>query len=191
MTKAMLGMKVAALVANGFEEKQFIKAQRCFQDMGATLKIISTNQGLVNGWDGQGWGHNFAVDAPLNTALGVDYSGLLIPGGQRSMEKLKQTAHTKRFIGSFMAAQKPVAIMGDALSLMMATEQLDGRMVSGPEAMSDEAIRMGATWSKTPMMKDQALLTGVADEQTMDMFISAMQEVFVDNMMMDMDQEAA
>ncbi|NCO03397.1 MAG: DJ-1/PfpI family protein [Alphaproteobacteria bacterium] len=189
MTKAMLGMKVAALVANGFEEKQFIKAQRSFIEMGATLKIISTNQGLVNGWEGQAWGHNFAVDASLNTALGVDYAGLLIPGGQRSIEKLKSTAHTKRFIGSFMAAHKPVAVMGDALSLMIMSEQIDGRTVAGPVAMRDEAIKMGAKWSEEPMMIDNAMLTGIADLDNMDMFIEMMQDVFTNNMMM--DQEAA
>ena len=189
MTKALLGMKVAVLVANGFDEKQFIAAQRRLQEMGANLKVISTNQGLVNGWDGESWGHNFAVDAPLNTALGVDYAGLLIPGGQRSMDKLKSTAHTRRFVGSFMAAHKPVAVMGDAVQLMAISEQLDGKAVSGPDDMRDIATNMGATWSEEPFTVEEAMLTGKADAQNMEMFIQMMQDMFETNMMM--DQEAA
>lgn len=188
MHKPLVGIKIAVLVANGFEEKHFINVQRHFLDMGASLKIVSTNQGLVNGWDGASWGHNFAVDAQLNTALGVDYMGLIIPGGSRSIEKLKTTAHTRRFIGSFMAAQKPVAVMDDALNLMVFTEQLDGMTVSGNDIMRDAAVQAGATWKEGSMMVDGSLLTGMCDMVNMDAYIEMMKNVFVENM--DMEQAA-
>ena len=83
------GMKVAVLVASGFNENHFLKAQKVMQDMSMNVKIISMNQGLVNGWNEEnemaGWGHNYPVDEQLNSALGVDYDALIIPGGQRSI----------------------------------------------------------------------------------------------------------
>lgn len=185
MHKPLVGTKIAVLVANGFEEKHFINVQRHFLEMGASLKIVSTNQGLVNGWDGTSWGHNFAVDAQLNTALGVDYMGLIIPGGARSIEKLKTTAHTRRFIGSFMAAQKTVAIMDDALNLMAFSEQLDGTTVSGNDAMREMAVQAGATWNEGTMMTDGSLLTGMCDADNMDAYIEMMKDVFMNNMGMD------
>ena len=72
---------------------------------------------------------------------------------------------------------------------MIMSEQIDGRTVAGPVAMRDEAIKMGAKWSEEPMMIDNAMLTGIADLDNMDMFIEMMQDVFTNNMMM--DQEAA
>ena len=117
MAKALQSQKVAVLMANGFNEKEFLKIQRAMIEQGAMLRIISTDSGLVNGWDGKGWGHNFAVDAQLNTALGIDYDAVIIPGGQRSLDKLKLTAHSRRFVGSLMAAMKPVICMGDAVQL--------------------------------------------------------------------------
>jgi protease I len=188
MHKQLVGIKIAVLVANGFEEKHFINVQRHLLEMGASLKIVSTNQGLVNGWDGASWGHNFAVDAQLNTALGVDYAGLIIPGGSRSIDKLKTTAHTRRFIGSFMAAQKPVAVMDDALNLMIFAEQLDGMTVSGNEAMREMAVQAGAKWNEGMMMTDGSLLTGMCDMVNMDVYIEMMKDVFMDNM--DMEQAA-
>ena len=98
----------------------------------------------MNGWEGSGWGHNYAVDAPLNMALGVDYAALIIPGGQRSIEKLKLTAHTRRFIGSFMAADKPVAVMGDAMMLMAMAEQVIDRKVAGPDECRSICEESGA-----------------------------------------------
>lgn len=121
--KPLLGNKIAILAASGFDETDMIAAQRALSAAGATVRLISPDNGLVNGWDGKGWGHNFPVDAALNTALGVDYEGLVIIGGQRSFDKLKLTAHTKRFIGSFFMAQKPIVAMGDAVNALMDAEQ--------------------------------------------------------------------
>ena len=187
MIKPLTGTKIAVLVANGFEEKSFLSAQKMMLEMGATIRVISTNQGLVNGWDGAAWGHNYAVDAPLNTALGVDFEALVIPGGTRSIEKLKMTAHTRRFIGSFMAANKPVAVMGDAVMLMAHAEQLDGREVSGPEDCRMMATHQGATWSQD-MMMDKNMLSGMCDADNLDAFMTAMQEMLMQNS--DMDQAA-
>ncbi len=127
--KSLIGQKIAILAANGFDEADMIAAQRALVAAGATMRLVSSDNGLVNGWDGKGWGHNFPVDAALNTALGVDYDGLVIVGGQRSFDKLKMTAHTKRFIGSFMLAQKPVVAFGEAADVLMEEGQRDADTV--------------------------------------------------------------
>ncbi|MEM9469862.1 MAG: DJ-1/PfpI family protein [Pseudomonadota bacterium] len=181
MQKPLSGMTIAVLIANGFDETPFISMQRRLQETGATLKIISSNQGLVNGWSQGGWGHNYAVDAQLNTALGVDYDALVIPGGERSLEKLKTTAHTRRFIGSFMSADKPVAVMGDALDIMAHAEQLDGRTVSGDTVMKDLAVRSASQWNDEGMMLDQALLTGKCDSESLNGYIDSMIALFTEH----------
>lgn len=186
--KPLSGTKIAVLIANGFEEKSFLAAQKMMIEMGATMRLISTNQGLVNGWDGNAWGHNYAVDAPLNTALGADFDMLVIPGGKRSLEKLKMTAHTRRFIGSFMSANKPVMAMGDAVELMAHAEQLDGKSVSGPEEVRSNVTSQGAMWSEESLAMDHALLTGRCDGEDETAFMAAMQGLMLQND--DMDQAA-
>ncbi len=186
--KPLTGTKIAVLLANGFEEKSFLAAQKVMLEMGATIRLISTNQGLVNGWDGNAWGHNYAVDAPLNTALGVDFEAIVIPGGERSVEKLKMTAHTRRFIGSFMAANKPVIAMGDAIALMAHAEQLDSKTVAGPEDMRALATQQGATWSEEPMYMDNNFMSGICMGDNEDEFFAAMQDLLAGQT--DMDQAA-
>ena len=134
------GAKVAVLVANGFNENHFISLQKIMIETGCQVKIISMNQGLVNGWNEEdnSWGHNYAVDTQLNGALGVDYDGLIIPGGQRSLDKLKMTAHTRRFVTSFMNMKKPVCVMADAYDVMVHTQMVD----SHPIANDDKPAQM-------------------------------------------------
>ena len=179
MMKPLTGTKVAVLVANGFEEAGFLQAQKKLLEMGATIRIISTSSGLVNGWDGQAWGHNYAVDAPLNIALGADYEALVVPGGQRSIDKLKLTAHTRRFIGSFMAAGKPVAIMDDAVMLMALVEQVMDMKVCGPEHCRDICEQEDGKWMEdVTVYQDRRLLTGVTNGENAETYYAAMQEMF-------------
>lgn len=173
MAKTLQSQKIAVLMSNGFNENEFLSIQRAMIERGASLKIVSTNSGLVNGWDGKGWGHNFAIDAQLNTALGIDYDAVIIPGGQRSLDKLKMTAHSRRFIGSFIAAMKPVICMGDAVQLLAHTEHVNGKDVSGPEDKKGMVETAGGKWSDAAMLTDGALLTGDVEGDKLAAYVAA------------------
>lgn len=149
-------MKVAILVANGFDEADMTATQRALIGAGAFAKIISPEPGLVNSWTGQAWGHHFAIDAALNNALGADFSMLVIPGGQRSADKLKLTAHTKRFINSFMAAGKPVAVWGNAAQTIdLAGANIGaGNVIAGEGA--DFAAELVKFFAAAPVMQQAA-----------------------------------
>ena len=54
MMKPLTGTKIAVLVANGFDEHNFISTQKMMQEMGATLRIISTKS-RVSEWLGRFW----------------------------------------------------------------------------------------------------------------------------------------
>ena len=181
MAKTLQSQKIAVLISNGFNENEFLMIQKAMIAEGAVLKLVSTDSGLVNGWDGKGWGHNFAVDAQLNTALGIDYDAMIVVGGQRSLDKLKLTAHSRRFIGSFMAAMKPVICMGDAVQLLAHTDHVSGKTVSGPEAKKGMVETAGAVWSNDPMMMDGLLLTGDVEGDKLPAFVAAAVDMMVQN----------
>lgn len=155
--------KVAILVANGFCEQDVTVAQRALQQAGAATRIISMeDHGLANSWNGEGWGLHFAADAVLKSALAVDYSMLVIPGGRRSVEKLRLTAHTRRFLVGFLAAGKPVALFDEAVDLLVFAEQAEGRKVTGQEDQRDELVAHGAEWVDQGCAIDDNLITGRA-----------------------------
>lgn len=159
MRKPLLGEKIAVLVANGFCERDLTTLQRALQPLGATMRIISMDHGLVNSWNDGSWGLNFAADSVLSSALAADFSMLIIPGGSRSVEKLKLTAHTRRFIGGFTDTGKPVVVCGEALDLLVFAEKLNGRTVAGLEAFKEAAEKAGAAWSADSFTIDANLMT--------------------------------
>lgn len=164
MQKPLTGMKAAILVANGFNETEMTMFQRGMMEAGAYPRIISVENSLANGWQGTSWGHYFAVDCQLADALSADYDVLVIPGGQRSLDKLKLTAHTRRFIGGFIAAMKPVMLVGDAGLLLAYTGQADGLMMHGPAEIKETMTAAGAIWSEDSPTIHRNIMSAVATE---------------------------
>ena len=168
MSKSLSGAKIAMLIANGFHQDEMIGLQKSLTSHEASVRIVSPENGLVNGWDGKGWGHHFAVDVPLSTSLGADYSALVVPGGQRSIEKLNLTAHTKRFINSFMDSEKPVVVLNNAANILILADQIRGRSVCAPDQLKDAIEQAGGHWIDAPYHSDNNLMTIMTDKLGME-----------------------
>lgn len=164
MQKPLSGLKTAILVANGFNETEMTMFQRGMLEAGAYPKIISVENSLANGWQGNTWGHYFAVDCQLADALSADYDILVVPGGQRSLDKLKLTAHTKRFIGGFLAAMKPIMLVGDAPLLLAYTGQAQNLMLTAAPEAKDTLTQAGAVWSDDTPTIHYSVISGTAAE---------------------------
>lgn len=109
--------KIAILTANGVTEKEVSFFQRALIQKRCFPKIIGVGNRLITAWTGTDWGHNFAVDVNISEALGSDYDILVIPGGERAVNLLQTTEHTKRILNAFMQGGKPVVVLNEAAAL--------------------------------------------------------------------------
>jgi len=182
---ALQGEKIAVLVANGFCEQDLTVAQRVLQGCGAHICVISMDHGLVNSWNGKNWGLNFAADHMLNEALAADFSMVLVPGGRRSVDKLKLTAHTRRFINGFLNSRKSLALLGEAVELLIHIEKMDGRTVSAPESLERDVVLADGVYSSDLYSIDKNLMTGHPVDQNIEEFVQAMAAHFALNVNVD------
>ncbi|HEY1096994.1 MAG TPA: DJ-1/PfpI family protein [Alphaproteobacteria bacterium] len=163
MEKKLIGRRIVVMVANGFDERDFSLTQRLLASQGAMPKIISPENGLVNSWraeDGkEGWGHHFPVDSIVSTVLAADYDGMLIIGGHRSIDKLKENAHCRRIMRGFMDACKPVMLLGQAVAMLSSAERAKGYVVTGDAALAPVLTEAGATWVEADTYTDGHLAT--------------------------------
>lgn len=174
----LAGKTVAILVANGFEELEMTEPQRALLKLGAAPKIISPEQGLVNGWHGAAWGHYFPTDKHVGDVLAADFDLLLLPGGERSVAKLSNNPHTRRIIGSFMDAGKGVAAIAQGVQLLAVAERAKGRTVSAPEAAAETLTAAGAKVGEEAVVVDRFLVTARSQESLAE-FIETLSRVFV------------
>ena len=115
--KLLDGRTVAILVSNGFDEVEFTDPQKRLIELGATVKVVSRVKNLVNGWYEGNWGHFFPVNADVSDTLAIDFDGLIIPGGIRSVDKLFNDPHAKRILKAFLKADMPVPVSYTHLTL--------------------------------------------------------------------------
>ncbi|SDF94151.1 MULTISPECIES: DJ-1/PfpI family protein [Thalassobaculum] len=173
--KPLAGRTIAIMLANGFDEIEFTEPQKKLIEAGATTKVVSRANGLVNGWYEGSWGHFFPVDVDLTETLAVDYDGLVIPGGMRAVDKMAEDPHSQRVLKAFMRASMPVAVVGDAGKLLAQTETVKGRTVTSSDEVRAELEAAGASWEETKFVVEGALVTangveGVRD--AMDAFVA-------------------
>jgi len=111
--------KIAILVANGFHETALVSIQKLLRESDVKSQMVSSENGVVNGWADNTWGCFFPVDVAVNEALASDFSGVIIMGGDKSIQRLQKTAHTERFINSFLRAEKPMLALEHAKELIL------------------------------------------------------------------------
>ena len=179
MDKPLLGQKVAVLVANGFSESELISVQKELLKAGANIRIIAMDHGLVNSWNGQGWGLNFAVDQALNEALAVDYDILIVPGGKRSVEKLQLTAHTKRFINGFLNSRKPLVISSESIELLVFSGKGEGLSVCSVGDNDASIAQSGFDIQSAHIVEDGNLLSFNSVEGDMGEHVSVIVDYLV------------
>ena len=165
MTDNMLsGNQIAILVANGFEEVHFTEVQRRFASTGAKVTVISPENGLVNGWHENSWGHYFPIDKQLSDVLAADYSALIVPGGKRSIDKLAANPHGRRIVTGFVDAEKPMVMFGDAAILLATFERANGRKLSAQGKAAEVLAQAGATVSEEPTTMSGSILSSTVVE---------------------------
>ena len=62
MTEQLKGKRVAALVADGFEQVELTKPKDALQQAGAQVEVVSPASGEVRGWNHTEWGERVKVD---------------------------------------------------------------------------------------------------------------------------------
>jgi protease I len=183
MISTLTGKTIALLAANGFDENQMTEIQRALTTAKAKFKTVAPEQGVVNGWQKDHWGHYFPVDAHISEALGSDFDILVIPGGERAMAKLKTNAHTRRIVNHFLEAGKPIAAIGAGVGLLALSGKIAGITVAAPAECHDELKAVGAVVSEDAQEVYEMVLTSNGEDnaawvaQAMELFAQAEPEL--------------
>src|ERR1700742_1665755 len=108
--KLLNSLKVAILVADGFEFSELEKPRKALEDAGAVAHVISPKKLKVKGWANGNWAPEVNVNVHLfGGAKPEDYDALLLPGGVLNPDTLRMIPEALSFIKSFFDAGKPVA----------------------------------------------------------------------------------
>jgi protease I len=159
MAQELSGKRVAAIVANGFEQVELTEPKQALEQAGATVEIVSPETGEVRGWQHTKWGDTFHVDVPLEAADAAKYDALLLPGGVMNPDRLRMNPTAVRFVRTMFEAGKPVAAICHGPWLLVEADVVRGYKVTSDPSIKTDLKNAGAEWTDQEVVTDRGLVT--------------------------------
>ena len=88
-----------------------------------------------------------------------DYEILVLPGGVKAMEKVRQNKDIINFISIFDSKEKVIACICSGAQLLISAKVVKGRNISGYYSMKDDLINAGANYKDEPAVIDKNIVT--------------------------------
>lgn len=177
MNQELKGLKVAILVANGFEQSEMTEPRKALDNAGAKTVLISPEKGAVTGWHHNNWAAEFPVDVELDKANAADYHALLLPGGVINPDKLRLQPKAIEFIKQIGKAGKPIASICHGPWTLINAELVKGKTMTSWSSIKIDLINAGANWVDRIAVTDGNLVTSRKPEDIPG-FNKAMIELF-------------
>ncbi len=148
--------KVAFVLADDFEDSEFRVPYDRITDAGHQVTVIGTEAGQeVKGKKGK---ETFTIETTPDQVSAEDFDALVVPGGY-SPDKLRTHEGTVKLVQGVFGADKPVAAICHAGSLLIEADAVDGRTVTSWPSIKTDLINAGAEWVDQEVVEDDNLIT--------------------------------
>jgi protease I len=169
------GLRVAALLTDGFEDSELTEPVRALRESGADVRIVSPKQGEVEGKNRT----KMPVDLTVDQANATDFDALLIPGGLKNPDTLRQDERAVRLVRAFYDAAKPIASICHGPWLLVEADVVRGRRLTSYPSLKTDIRNAGGDWTDSPVVVDQGLVTSRRPDD-LPQFIAKMLEEFAE-----------
>ena len=88
-----------------------------------------------------------------------DYDILVIPGGVKAMEKVRQNEKIIKFISEFNKENKTIACICSGAQLLISARVVKGRKIAVYYSMKDDLINAGAIYTDLPAVVSDNIVT--------------------------------
>ena len=159
MAEQLAGKRVAALVANGFEQVELFEPKQALESAGATVDVVSPEAQTVRGWNHTEWGREVEVDRPLDQARVEEYDALLLPGGVMNPDRLRMNTTAVAFVKQFFDEGKPIAVICHGPWTLVEADVVRGLTMTSYPAVKTDLKNAGANWVDREVVVDRGVVS--------------------------------
>jgi protease I len=141
------------------EQVELIEPARALREAGARVDVVSLKSGAIQGMNHDKPGDMIPVDFALKDAQAQQYDALLLPGGVANPDKLRMVLEAVKFVGAFVAADKPIAAICHGPWTLINAGGVSGKRMTSWPSLQQDLINAGASWTDAPVVKDHHLVT--------------------------------
>ncbi len=150
------GKRIAALIADGYEEQDLAEARRALEDAGAIVTIVGLDDRArqrIRGKRGLDDGGTSRAEELVADCTADDFDAALIPGGT-SPDRLRGNREVQRFIRELEAAKKPLLFIGHGAQVIISAQIVRGRQLTGAPSIMDDIRNAGGLYRDQPTVND-------------------------------------
>ena len=150
------GKRIAALIGDGFEETDLMEPRKALEDAGAIVTIVGIDERArqkIRGKRGLDDGQSVKAEELVADCTAEDFDALLIPGGT-SPDRLRTDKEVHRFVREFDSAKKPTFALGHGAQVLISSQLVRGRQVTGAHAIADDIRNAGGLYRDQPTVQD-------------------------------------
>ncbi|MET0384846.1 MAG: type 1 glutamine amidotransferase domain-containing protein [Polyangiales bacterium] len=156
---ALSNIKVAILVADGFEQSELTEPRKALEEAGVKTTVVSPQSDKVRGMKHHEWSDSVNVDLPLEAASPKQFDALLLPGGVFNPDALRMNPKAVEFARGFFDANKPVAAICHGPWLVVESGAARGRKLASWPSLKTDIQNAGGEWVDKPVVVDKNLIT--------------------------------
>ena len=147
-------MKKALIITwNGYQDQEVIYPYYRLLEDGFTVDVLAEEVSTIYGILGTKINANFNHKS-LNNDKVSEYEFVLLPGGVKALEKIRQQQNILQFINAFVKSGKTVASTCHGAQLLISAKVTDGKKISGYYSIKDDIENSGATYVAEPAVVD-------------------------------------
>ena len=149
-------MKRALIITGKFvQDPEFIYPFYRLQEAGFEVQVAIRNNETVYGVAG-------VKVVPTRDIAGIqvqDYDLLILPGGARAIEYIRQDQEVIDFVSAFYGAGKIISAICHGSQLLISAGIIKGKKISGYYSIKDDIINAGAEFVDAPAVVDGTIVT--------------------------------
>jgi len=159
MSDQLKGKRVAALVAQGFEQVELSEPKRALEAAGAVVHVVSPEKDRVRGWNRTEWGEYVPVDRSLEQAAADEYDALLLPGGVMNPDRLRMQPTAVQFVKRFFEQGKPIAVICHGGWTLAEADVVRGVKLTSYPSIRRDLVNAGAEWVDQEVVVDRGIVS--------------------------------
>lgn len=159
MSNALNGKRIAILVTDGFEQVELTGPKQALEQAGATVEILSSQEGKVKGWHHDKPADDFQVDDTFKAANAGDYDGIVLPGGVQNSDTIRLDSDAQKIVTEASTSGKPLAVICHGGWLLISVGLVKGKTMTSFKTLKDDLVNAGAQWVDKEVVTDGNLIS--------------------------------
>lgn len=153
-------MKALIITWEGYQDQELIYPFYRLKEETEEVDIVA-NASVIHGILGTKMNASILIQNFNNDADEIfeKYDFLVLPGGVKALEKLRQEKKVLDFIKKWDAAGKTIASTCHGAQLLISSKVVKGREISGYYSLEDDIENAGAKYSREPVVVSKNIVS--------------------------------